>query len=403
MDIRSIKPDEFRAFASVWERTFNFDGKDEELELEAKVHEFDRSIVVVEDGDFVGTGGAFSFDLTVPGGSVPAAGLTAIAVLPTHRRKGVLTSMMRYHFADVQAREEPLALLRASESVIYGRLGYGISTHEASWEIAKRDAAFEPGTGTPGTVSLVGTDRARRILPDLYAEAALTTPGFLSRREAVWDHMFADLESWRGGFTANRFAIYEEEGTALGYLRYRAKETWEHNLPKNEILASELIALTPMAEAALWQFVFSMDLVEKIRTQNRPIQELLSVLLSDSRRLSSRRVDGLWARLMDVPAALSARRYRTEGRLVIEVDDRFLPEQGGRFSLEGGPDGAECRRSTDDADLVVDAGVLGSRYLGGGSFSLYQQAGRVHGSPEAVRRADTMFSWHVEPWCPHYF
>ena len=55
------------------------------------------------------------------------------------------------------------------------------------------------------------------------------------------------------------------------------------------------------------------------------------------------------------------------------------------------------------ADLVVDAGVLGSRYLGGGSFSLYQQVGRVHGSPEAVRRADTMFSWHVEPWCPHYF
>jgi predicted acetyltransferase len=403
MAIRSIEPDEFRAFARVWERTFNFDRKDEELELEAKVHEFDRSIVVVEEGGFVGTGGAFSFDLTVPGGSVPAAGLTAIAVLPTHRRRGVLTSMMRYHFADVQAREEPLALLRASESGIYGRFGYGIATHEASWEIAKRDAAFELDPGALGIVSLIGADRAHRVLPDVYAEAARTTPGFLSRGAAIWDHMFSDLESWRGGFTANRFAIYAENGTALGYLRYRAKETWEHSLPKNEILASELMALTPVAESALWHFVFSMDLVETIRTQNRPTQELLSVLLSDSRRLSGRRVDGLWARLMDVPAALTARRYRTEGRLVIEVDDRFFPEQGGRFVLEGGPDGAECKRTTDDADLVVDAGVLGSRYLGGGSFSLYQQAGRVHGSPEAVRLADTMFSWHVEPWCPHYF
>ncbi len=403
MDIRAITPDEFRAYASVWERTFNFDGKDDELAAEAKVHELDRSIVAVDDGTFVGTGGSFSFELTVPGGVVPAAGLTAIAVLPTHRRRGVLTSMMRYHFEDVQNREEPVSLLRASESVIYGRFGYGVATYDSSWKIGRRDASFTVQGQIGEAVSLIDLDRAKKVLPEVYAGAAPATPGFLSRGKEIWDHALSDLESWRGGFTSNRFALFEEDGAALGYLRYRAKDTWEQGLPKNEILAAELIALTPQAEAALWRFVFSTDLVDEIRTQNRPTDELLDLLLAEPRRLVRRRTDGLWARLVDVPAALAARRYRVEGRLVIEVVDPFLPDHGGRFLLEGGPDGAVCRWTTDEPDLVVDPVALGACYLGGGSFALFRAAGRVKGETKAAQLADTMFSWHVQPWCPHYF
>ena len=403
MDIRSINRDEFRDYAAVWERTFNFDGKDEELEREADVHELDRSIVAVDNGGFVGTGGSFSFDMTVPGGSVAAAGLTAIAVLPTHRRRGVLTSMMRYHFDDVRNREEPVAVLRASESVIYRRFGYGVATLDSSWKIGRRDAALVSDPEGGGTVSLIDVEQARAVLPKIYAGAAPSTPGFLSRNEDVWTHSLLDLESWRDGLTANRFAVYEEEGTALGYLRYRAKDTWEENLPRNEVLVAELIALEPAAEAVLWRFVFSTDLVDVIRTQNRPTHELLDILLTDPRRLARQRVDGLWARLVDVPAALAARRYRTSGRLVIEVVDQFLPDSGGRFLLEGGPDGAECRRTTDEPDLVVDADTLGAGYLGRSNFAMFRAAGRVVGSEQAVRLADTMFSWHVEPWCPHYF
>ncbi|MDH5372927.1 MAG: GNAT family N-acetyltransferase [Acidimicrobiia bacterium] len=403
MEIRSISPEEFRAYASVWERTFNFDGKDEELEVEAKHHELDRSIVAIDGEDFVGTGGAFSFEMTVPGGSVPAAGLTAIAVLPTHRRRGVLTSMMRYHFDDVQEREEPVAILRASESVIYGRFGYGVATRESSWKLGTRDSAFVVENGPGGSVSLIASDRAREVMPEIYGRAAIARPGFLSRSEEIWDLILSDLDSWRGGFTANRYGLYEEDGVALGYVRYRAKDTWDHDIPKNEILASELMALNPKAEAELWRFMFSLDLVETVKTQNRPTDDLLQILLADPRRLSSHEVDGLWARLVDVPAALTARRYRTEGRLVIEVVDPTLPDRGGRFLLEGGPDGAECRSTGNEPDLIVDPVALGSCYLGGGSFSSHQSVGRVSGSMEAIRLADTMFSWHRAPWCPHYF
>ena len=403
MDLRAITPEEFRAYASVWERTFNFDGKDEELALEAKVHELDRSIVAVEDDEFIGTGGSFSFDMTVPGGTVAAAGLTAIAVLPTHRRRGVLTSMMRYHFDDVREREEPVAVLRASESLIYSRYGYGVATRDTEWKIGKRDAALAVDASGAGEVSLVGADDARGLLPEIYSGAAAHQPGFLSRRAEIWDHYFEDLESWRGGFTSNRFAIYRDGREALGYLRYRVKDTWKDNLPKNELLAAELMALTPEAEIELWRFAFSMDLVDQVRTQNRPQDDLIDFLLADPRRLNRGSVDGLWARLVDVPAALTSRRYRTEGRLVIEINDPFLPDCGGRFLLEGGPEGAECRPTSDEPDLLVDAMTLGSRYLGGGSFALSRAAGRVSGSGEAIRLADTMFSWHKRPWCPHYF
>ena len=181
------------------------------------------------------------------------------------------------------------------------------------------------------------------------------------------------------------------------------KDTWKDNLPKNELLAAELMALTPEAEIELWRFAFSMDLVDQVRTQNRPQDDLIDFLLADPRRLNRSSVDGLWARLVDVPAALTSRRYRTEGRLVIEINDPFLPDCGGRFLLEGGPEGAECRPTSDEPDLLVDPMTLGSRYLGGGSFAVSRAAGRVAGSDEAIRLADTMFSWHKQPWCPHYF
>lgn len=403
MEFRSITPDEFRAYASVWERTFNFDGKDEELEEEAKAHELDRSIVAVENGEFVGTGGAFSFEMTTPGGSVPAAGLTAIAVLPTHRRKGILTAMMRQHFEDVREREEPVAILRASESVIYGRFGYGIASYDSKWKVNRAQARLGSTPAGSGVVGLIEKDRARRVLPEVYRRAAPSIPGFLSRGEASWNHYFLDFESWRGGFTSNRFAVYEEDGEALGYLRYRVKDTWEDSLPRNEVLAAEMITITPEAEAELWRYIFATDLTQVIKTQNRPSQELIDLLLAEPRQLSRKLVDGLWARLMDVPAALGARRYRSAGKLTLRVEDEFLPECGGTFRLEGGMDGAECHPTGDNPDLTVDARALGARYLGLGSFEMMLPLGLVSGSIESVRSADSMFDWFTVPWCPHYF
>ncbi len=401
--IRPVAPEELRAFARVWERSFNFDERDEELALIANTMEFDRSFAALDGEEFVGTGSAFSFDLTTPGGQVPAGGLTAVAVAPTHRRRGILADLMRYHFDEVRGRGEPLSVLHASESGIYGRFGYGTATIEATFQIERTNAAFADELPGSGAVKLVDKDEAAKLLPGIYGRVAATRPGFLSRSSAEWENQLADLEHWREGRTSNRFAIYEEDGEARGYVRYRVRNQWEEGHASSELIASELMATTPAAEADLWRYLFSVDLIRTITAKARPTVELISLLLADPRRMKTRFSDGLWVRLLDVPAALQARRYQIDGRLVIEVTDRFLPEAGGVFALEGGPDRAECTAVEADPDLTVDATGLGSRYLGEGSFRLLHEAGRVRGHPEAVNRADLMFGWHQPPWCPHYF
>ena len=401
--IRPIGPDELPSFSRVWERAFNFDGKEEELEAIKTTFEFDRSIAAVDGDQFVGTGGAYTFELTTPGGHVPSGGLTAVAVVPTHRRRGILTDMIRFHVADVRAREEPLSVLHASESLIYSRYGYGVATIETRIEIDRRHTRFGTELSSPGTVRLVEKDEARQCLPSIYADMCTVWPGFLSRSEAEWDLQLLDLEHWRDGLTANRFSIYEENGEALGYVRYRVRNKWEQGHGAGELLAAEMMATTPAAEAALWRYVFSVDLIETIKTQSQPVQTLLSVLLADPRRLVVRYGDGLWVRLIDVPASLAGRRYATEGRLVFEVIDDFLPEAGGTFELDGGPDGAVCRRSTTEPELTLDMAGLSARYLGEGSFRLLHEAGRATGDLDAVRRADLMFGWDRRPWCSHFF
>jgi len=168
--IRPIVPDELRAFAQVWERAFNFDEKDEEFEAIEKTFEFDRSIAAVDGEQFVGTGGAYSFDLTTAGGKIPTGGLTAIAVVPTHRRRGILTDMIRYHFDEVRTREEPLSVLRASESTIYSRYGYGVATVDASFEIDRRHTSPLPEGSRAELEDLRQQVAALEELPERVAE-----------------------------------------------------------------------------------------------------------------------------------------------------------------------------------------------------------------------------------------
>ncbi len=230
-------------------------------------------------------------------------------------------------------------------------------------------------------------------------------PGPVSspRGTAQWDLYVLDLEHWRDGLTANRFVLYADAGNDLGYLRYRVREKWEEGHAAGELLAAELMALTPAAEVALWRYAFSVDLIQTIKTQTRPPELLLSAILTDPRRLKIKQSDGLWARLLDIPASLAGRRYAVAGRVVFEVVDPFLPGVGGVFELEGGPEGAQCRRSTAAPEFTLDVAGLSSRYLGDGSFRLLHEAGRVTGDITAVRRADQMFGWDRRPWCPHYF
>jgi predicted acetyltransferase len=404
MEIRTVPDDAFEDFARAVHRAFAEHPRPEEIEVNLKVFEADRSLAAYDGAEIVGTAATASMELTVPGGTLPMAGVTAVGVIPTHRRKGILSQLMRRHLDHVREEGEALAGLWASESVIYGRFGYGMAAYSTGFKIERGRSQFARPFDDPGRVRLAERGEALGIMPDVFERFRVRQPGTWSRTPPWWDVLTADLEHWREGASALWFAIHETDGEADGYATYRVKQEWSGSFPGGALKVRDLVAETDQAYAALWRYCFDVDLIAKIEAWPRAVDEPLFHMLADPRRLSVKLFDGLWIRLVDVPGALSGRRYRSEGQVVFEVQDPFCPWNAGRYELTGGPDGAECRRSEREPDLVVSAADLGAVYLGGVRFGTLARAGRVgEARMGALAEADAMFGWDPQPWCPSVF
>jgi predicted acetyltransferase len=402
LTLRPVTEDELPDFAGWVSRAFHGDLKDEDFEDWKIWFEIDRSLAAFDGDRIVGTAGASSYELTVPGGSLPAAGVTVVSVRSTHRRQGVLSAMMRHQLDDVRDRGESIAILWASESIIYGRYGYGMAAPDVTLEIERRHGRLGDPFEAPGEVQLLEREEAEKILPSIYEQIRPTYPGMLGEDPSLWQLTFKDRESHRDGFSTNRYVSYEEKGEPLGFLRYRAKGDWVESFASGKVTTPQLLALTPNAYKALWSHLLNLDLVETITAYHRPATEPLGMLLADPRRLRARLKDGLWLRIVDVPTALGARRYRQAGSLVLEVADP-LGHAAGRFRLEGDIDGAEVTSTDADPDLTLDAAALGAAYLGGTKVTALADAGLIEGDPEAIRRADIMFGWDRPTWIPWVF
>lgn len=326
-----------------------------------------------------------------------------VTVSPTHRRRGILNGMMEKMLDDVQARGESIAILYASESVIYGRYGYGLATQGVTLETPAQYNAFDRHPEITGSVDLISADDAAKVLPPIYDRVCRQRPGCISRNEGWWDITLKDVEHWRDGYSNQRYAVYtSSKGKADGYATYRIKDNWKDDLfPNSHLLVNDFITATPEARAGLWQFCLNVDLVSTVTIDRTSADDPLRWMMKDPRRLRIKTVaDALWVRLVDIPKALSARRYSTQDRLVFEVEDPFRPDNSGRYALEGGPDGATCRRVRSKPDLSLEVTDLGAAYLGGTPFSPLARAERViERTKGALRRADLMFSSDPEPWC----
>jgi predicted acetyltransferase len=409
IEIRSVGADEMKAYIGVLGTAFGETLPDEQVEDEMKTFELDRSIAAFDAGRIVGTGGAYSMELTLPGPAarVPVGGLTAISVLPTHRRRGILRAIMLRHFEEVESRGEPVSVLFASESLIYGRFGYGLATQQAWYEIDPRRGAFDRVPAAGGRTRLVEGDEARRLLPEVYDRHRRLRPGELSRSPARWEVELRDPEWARRPGSTGRFdVVYESEpDQADGYATYRVESSWAHGFATGTARVGELFALTTEAAAGLYRYCLDLDLVGTVQFERRPVDEPLRWLLADPRRLRlTELTDGLWVRLLDVPAALAARGYAVPGSVVFQVTDHLRPANDGRFLLDGGPDGAVCQPTSREPDLVCDVTDLGAAWLGGTRLRSLAQAGRVlEQRPAALARADAMFASALAPWCTTTF
>jgi predicted acetyltransferase len=407
IEIRAITPEQSLPFAEVMATAFGESFTEEERADHDRWFEYDRSMAAFDGDRIVGTGGAYSMDLTLPGlTTVPMGGLTAIAVLPTYRRRGILRAMINYHFDEAEGRGEMLSGLGASESVIYGRFGYGMATVSAEYEIDRRHSAFLHPLAGGGRLRLLEPEETAKIVPPLYDRYRLRQPGELSRPASWWEVYARDPDWTRRGASRHYDVVYESEpGRVDGWVSYRIEGRWPHGQPSNLVKVRMLVGMTPEAEAALWRHCLDLDLAVTIQVYDRPVDDPIRWRLADPRRLRTTAIDDqLWIRLLDLPGALAARRYAVEDALVLEVRDAVRPRNQGRFRLEGGPDGATCQPTGAEPDLALDVAAAGAAYLGGASLATMARAERVAElTPGALLRADRMFASDPKPVTTTHF
>jgi predicted acetyltransferase len=350
-----------------------------------------------EGKTIVGGAGAFPFEMTVPGATAPTAGVTVVGTYPTHRRRGVLRGMMRAQLDDFHERGEPLAALWASDDMIYGRFGFGMASHVGSVAIPKEQSEFAQPLERECTLRIVDRDEALQVFPKVWDGVRREMPGMLARTRHWWENrILRDQESE----SPKRRVLLEHRGRPAGYAIYRHKPTWEDGVSLSELEVVEAIALDGRPTAELWRYLLDVDWAAKTTARLLPLDHVLFWLLAHPRRMRFRVADGLWARLVDVGAALSARRYATDGVVVLDVSDGFCPWNEGRWRLADGI----AKRSRAAAQLRLDASALASVYLGWFTFEQLARAGRVEELRRgAARRADGIFSWHRAPWCPEIF
>ena len=423
--IRPIEENELDGFLKVDEHAFNMsplsDG-DRQVTVVDRF-EFDRTLAAFDDpgsGETVPVGVTmcYSFQLSVPGQEVlPAAGVTFVAVLPTYRRRGVLSSLMRRQLADVRDRGEPLAILWASEAVIYGRYGYG----RASWQLGftLRRGEGGPARGVAGLAAVAGSDLRLRIaepeaaLPELakvYDAVLAGRPGMFGRNETWWRSTIYDPADWRHGAGPLRCLRAEDASGPRGYALYSGVDTWTDSLPENVLTVRELMAADPAASAALCTDLLSRDLTGEFRLPRRPVDDPLLYHLADPRRTRPQLIDALWVRIVDLPRALAGRTYSCPVDVVIEVRDEILPSNAGRWRLTttaeapGGGLAASCVPASSAPDLALDVTELGAAYLGGTRLGALAGSGLVAElRPGAVRRLSAALAWDPAPWCPAVF
>jgi len=405
VEIGTVDPDRFRDFADAVTTGFGEGPMSEEaLEREQTVNEIDRTFVAEDDGRYVGTTAAFSFELTVPGGNrLGAAGVAMVTVHPTHRRRGVLRQLMAAQLAQAEERGEPFALLNASESGIYGRFGFGVAERVLRFEVDTRHAELT-GPVAGGRFRLIPNTEALAVVAGLYERIVRPRTGAIGRSDAWWGFVLGKAPSWRGGHDPFVVVHLDEDDRPDGYALYRSTEVGERGHPAGRIEVRELEGAGPGVEAALWQFLFDIDLRTHVVAYPRPIDEPLPWHLAESRRAwVTWFSDSLWACPLDVEAVLAGRRYAVGDSFVLDVLDDFR-ERAGTYRVSGGPDGAECTRTGDDADLVLPVSALGSLSLGGIDAGELGAAGRiVERTPGALDRADRFFRWRPAPFCSTTF
>ena len=391
IQVRTITDDEFDEWSRAEARGFSTHATDEYVEIARTIAELDRTFGAFDGAEIVGTTTTRTSELTVPGGAVPLGYVDDVSVLATHRRRGILTRMMRAQLDQMHQRGEPLAALSASEGLIYGRFGFGVATWTERWSIDRRHTAMKTPPDAHGRIRFIDPDVARSEWPSLHRRIRHDRVGMVRYSHAYWRAALWDSPGQRRGGSPFFHVAYLRDGKVSGLCTYRIRD--------HEVLVVFILGEDDEVEAELWQYCFGIDLMTEVHGFVRPVDDPLPWRLDDVRRLTRTTTDHMWLRLIDVKAALEARQYACTGALTLQVTDDFCHWNDGVYTLSADRGGTVCTNSDGTPDLYMTVADLAAVYLGGTSFSTLARAGLVRSSREgALQLADRMFRTDRAPW-----
>lgn len=417
LELRPVTEPEFDRFHLAVERTFLSDVNEHDRERERAIFEFDRSLAVWDGADPVATIAAYSLEMTLPGGPRRVAGVSQVSVQPTHRRRGLLRTLMTTGLAGLRERgQEAVAALWATEPGIYGRFGYGAANSVVSVTVRRGEGAFGYGAPEATGALRLGEPGAERAAMQAVLEAVRPTRvGLFARDDRWWDNRTSDPDARRAraGSSPLMAVVHDSDGGPDGstgpdgYALYSTAARWDDWVPRGTVDVREIVAHTPAAANSLWRYLLDTDLVAELTAWNLPLDSPLLHLMADARRARPTVRDNLHVRLVDLPRALSERSYTAPVDVVLEVSDRSAPWNAGRWRVSGGPGGGACAPTTDRADLALDVRELGAAHLGGVSLGALARAGLVQehrpGAVAAAAQAWMLPADAPVPWCPMVF
>jgi predicted acetyltransferase len=398
-ELRVTGPDEWRAAADTMAAALHFPpSTDEKWPTSVPSWEGSHSISAWDGGRCVGHGAYYFFETSVPGGErLATAGVTRVGVRQTHTRQGILTAIMSCMLHDAHEQGMPLASLRASEAVIYSRFGYGVAGEAIDYTIT--NPRLRPEVGTTGTFTTIDRDEAMAVIPALYDRVAFNRPGVIRRPEWMWRRY---MEEFLDGTKPRQVIVHRDDrGDPDGFVD--VETAWDEEDRYAIATIHDLWGRHPEAEAALWRYVFDIDLVRTIKAAERPVDDLIRWFLIDRRDLQVKSVwDEQWVRLVDVDTALRSRAYGSDETLTISVRDRLLEHNNATWRIAGGK--VEPAGAADNADLTVDVAALGAAYFGATSwYELAATPAVETAGPAAIARADRIFQSRPLPRCGSFF
>jgi predicted acetyltransferase len=403
------QPDPVAAFDLMSEvdlKAFAEEADPAHVAVERAVFETDRAWLAWDGKEAVGCAAAYSLDVSVPGGTVATGGVTWVGVLPTHRRQGAMRQLLAgIHTSMHETGREPIAALWASQPPIYGRFGYGLATQCLSVVIPRVHGSMTRAPRDPSLrLRLVEPATDRELTQPVYDALRARRPGIPALDERWHARNVADPQSQREGASPLTTVVVESDEGVQGFARYSFKHNWSAGYADGVVNVRRLMAVSPAAEAELWRYLIDFDLAGTVDAWNTTADSPIGVWLDQPRHSKRQLHDALYVKLIDLPAALSARTYADDIDLVLEVNDAHCPWNEGRWRLAGDGTGATCTRTADPVDLSLGVTELGAVYLGGPTLDAMGAAGWVdETSPGSLRQASRAFAHPTAPWSPFVF